>query len=305
MESSAESKGIPCLGYSQTLFHPDNPDRLCRGREQWIPALDNTEEGVLYRTVLSGSLIVDDGARNIQRGVRCTGKTMGAVIRALFPSDDIVAWGEEQEPSTVPADANGIELYQISRIFAPFMKWSARFEKKVEASEIDALVDSGVDAFLINPCYREESEAWEKHMPYPPLVDEERKPPILTETLRKGMYALVGQRAGNKAIARFQPKALEDVLQHCDALVLLHSDKHDYCLGIYSLDERDLDIDVIEESLSVLMIPFSIPPMLARWDRAIADLRKKWNKEAPFPIPSSQEESESESEEEPEEEPDV
>ena len=226
---------------------------------------------------------------------------MGNILQALFPTADIVAWGEEQEPEMVPDDACGLELYQISRLFAPFMKWSARFEKKVEASEIDALVDSGVDAFLINPEYRGEDAHWERHMPYPPMADEEGNPPILVEELRKGMYALVGQRVGNRALARFQPKALEDVLKRCDALVLLHSDKHDYCLGVYSLEKWQLDIEEIEKTLSILMIPFSIPPMLARWDRAIADLRKKWERETPFPIPSSSRKEDAESSEENEE----
>ena len=158
---------------------------------------------------------------------------------------------------------------------------------------------------MINPRYREEDEAWENHSPYPPLYEEEHHPPILIEALRKGMYALVGQRLGGNAIARFQPMAIEDILGSCEALVLLHRDKHDYCLGIYSQAEWELNIADIEEALSVLMIPFSIPPMLARWDRAIADLRKKWQKDTPFPIPSSQREASDEISEEDIEEHDI
>ena len=50
----------------------------------------------------------------------------------------------------------------------------------------------------------------------------------------------------------------------------------------------------------VLFVPFSIPPMLARWDRAIRDLRREWDEESSgiFPIPMNPETKEEASVEE-------
>ena len=49
-------------------------------------------------------------------------------------------------------------------------------------------------------------------------------------------------------------------------------------------------IPSLEESLEILVVPFSIPPMLARWDRAIWELRRRWDEEerGPFPIPRTE-----------------
>jgi len=40
-----------------------------------------------------------------------------------------------------------------------------------------------------------------------------------------------------------------------------------------------------------LLVPFAIPPMLARWDRALSELRTEWmaTREEEFPVPPAPE----------------
>ena len=47
------------------------------------------------------------------------------------------------------------------------------------------------------------------------------------------------------------------------------------------------------DQTETLLVPFAIPPMLARWDRALAEMKAKWEqeKEIPFPVPESGEPS--------------
>ena len=105
------------------------------------------------------------------------------------------------------------------------------------------------------------------------------------------MFYLTGARTGYKSFCRFQALAIPDLLEDCDCVVLLHHDKHDYCFGLYTKEILAMEalVTSIEERLDRIVVPFSIPPMLARWDRAIWELRRRWNEEkyGPFPIPTS------------------
>ena len=121
----------------------------------------------------------------------------------------------------------------------------------------------------------------------------------LSEALRNALFLLVGHRNPQHPIARFQAFAISDVLEHCSAVVLIHQDKHDICLGVYTQDtEFEVPVASLMETLSVVVVPFSIPPMLARWDRALKDLQKKEPQQLLSGLFVDQEESESVSNEE-------
>ncbi|MAA78766.1 MAG: hypothetical protein CL916_05860 [Deltaproteobacteria bacterium] len=262
---------VSCFGYSQTVFSTHRPDRLCRGREYWIYQPEEVEEEVVFRTVISGTTILDQEIRHLSRGIRCSGHSLGDIVSVLF-SQKIVGWVEEGDPNFIPSSACGVELYRMSRPNAKVNKWCARYEIKIDADELDDLVELGMDAWVVNPNKRAKTEPVPENRPYPAIIDEELNHPVLCEELRNAMFWLTGHRNPQNKHACFQPVAIPEVLKYCDALVLLHKDKHDVCLGIYTLDaEFEFSIDEIQEKLSSLVIPFSIPPMLARWDRALKE----------------------------------
>lgn len=262
---------VSCFGYSQTVFSTHRPDRLCRGREYWIYQPEEVEEDIVFRTVISGTTILDQEIRHLSRGIRCSGHSLGDIVSILFPQD-LVGWVEEGDPNAIPSRACGVELYQMSRANAKVNKWCARYEVQIHADELDALVDLGMDAWVVNPSVREKTEPVPENRPYPAVVDEVQTPPVLPEELRNAMFWLTGHRNPQNQNACFQPVAIPEVLRYCDALVLLHKDKHDVCLGIYTLDaEFEFSTALVEERLASLVIPFSIPPMLARWDRALKE----------------------------------
>ena len=262
---------VSCFGYSQTVFSTLRPDRLCRGREYWIYQPDDVEEDVVFRTVISGTTILDQEIRHLSRGIRCSGHSLGDIVSILF-SQNLVGWVEEGDPNVIPSNACGLELYQISRANAKVNKWCARYEVQIDIEELDDLVELGMDAWVVNPISRDKIEPVPENRPYPVMIDEELPPPVLCEGLRDAMFWLTGHRNPQNQHACFQPVAIPEVLKYCDALVLLHKDKHDVCLGIYTLDsEFEFSTDRIQEKLASLVIPFSIPPMLARWDRALKE----------------------------------
>ena len=86
---------VSCIGYSQTLFSTSKPDRLCRGREHWIYQPDDTEEEMIFRTVISGTTIKDAQVRFLERGLRCSGKKLRDILALLFPENNVIAWVEE------------------------------------------------------------------------------------------------------------------------------------------------------------------------------------------------------------------
>lgn len=263
---------VSCFGYSQGIFSIHRPDRLCRGREYWIYQPEDIEEDMVFRTVISGTTILDQQVRHLSRGIRCSGHSLSDIVEALFEDQKIIGWVEEGDPRSIPAQACGVELYRISRSNAKVQKWCSRYEVDVTVEQLDDLVEFGMDAWVINPVARKEEEIVPSHRPYPPLCDEKVSPPVLSEALRNALFRLTGHRNPQNKHASFQPVAIPEILQHCDALVLLHKDKHDVCLGIYTADaEFDIPVEKMKETLDSLMIPFSIPPMLARWDRALRE----------------------------------
>ena len=71
--------------------------------------------------------------------------------------------------------------------------------------------------------------------------------------------------------------------------MLVHQDKHNYSLGFYA-NERTSSREALERlarARGALPVPFAIPPMLARWDRALWELRQGWDErtQGEFPVP--------------------
>jgi hypothetical protein len=75
----------------------------------------------------------------------------------------------------------------------------------------------------------------------------------------------------------------------------MHRDKHGPALGIYSSEPLRAEARLISlcERSESLIVRFAIPPMLARWDRALAEARREWEarREEPFPVPAAPEAS--------------
>ena len=285
---------IAAIGYNTSTFFPDNPDRLCRGRERWVDSqiVESVEHEPFHRVVISGASFKDDSARNALRGIRCAGISHGDLLRSLFVGKTIIGWAEDAEPTKVPAEATGVEYSQRNIPFGPVGTWFARYEVACETNEsIENAVLAGVDVFLINPKLRSPEDEFTEFTDLPPLHGEESKPPLLSDNLRNKLFYLTGARTGYKSFCRFQALAIPDLLEDCDCVVLLHHDKHDYCFGLYTKEILAMEalVTSIEERLDRIVVPFSIPPMLARWDRAIWELRRRWNEEkyGPFPIPTS------------------
>jgi hypothetical protein len=111
------------------------------------------------------------------------------------------------------------------------------------------------------------------------------------EALLEPLFLLVGMSTRDSPPARFQPLALPEVLEHVDAVLLMHRDKHGHALGVYT--RQAIDAEAKLQKLAIrkksMLISFAIPPMLARWDRAIAEAKAAWDPETDgeFPVPES------------------
>ena len=118
----------------------------------------------------------------------------------------------------------------------------------------------------------------------------------LPAELNEAIYLLTGQGNDSKwPVARFQPLAMKEILAHCKALICVHQDKHGPAIGIYTLEpiECTSALCALAMEAGCLPVPFAIPPMLARWDRALYELRVQWNEDelGEFPVPPASEAS--------------
>ena len=273
---------IPCLGYSQTLFSTKHPERLCRGREFWIYQPEEVEDVSIFRTVISGTRMRRKHITSLKRGLRCTGKDLYSLLKILFPDRELIGFVEEGTPSKVPSQACGVEFYQISRPFESNRKWLARYEVPIDGNWEEALLDEGMDIIVV-PSMGDAPKT-QIHNPIPALVDEEVKESLLSEDIRKSLFLLAGHRNPQNSYALFQSVGIAEALKYCDVLILLHRDKHDVCLGIYTQQAPYVIPRSSLEKEGFMLVPFSIPPMLARWERALQDLQKKWTSSTPFPF---------------------
>ena len=263
---------VSALGFSHGSFDPGRPGRLCRGRERWIRAWEQDDLPRLHRVVLSGARFSDDSARDAQRGLNCSGVPMGELLLSLFPDTPLVAFREEGELASVPVDeddeAQFLAPRRGGRWFDPSQRWRLPVE---DAETVDRLLlADNVDGFLVG-------------------VEGE-----LSEELESALYLLSGMGDASLMPARrFQPIGLVEVLQHAQALICVHLDKHGPAIAIYTLEPIDLTAAILAgvDAAGSLAVPFAIPPMLARWDRALQELRVTWmrTREDEFPVPPADE----------------
>ncbi len=258
---------VKALGYSQTLFDPQNPGRLCRGRERWVEGFPIEASGSMERLVISGAVFSDDTARDAKRGLPFAGISCGTILDHLFPELTLLAYCEQGQIGSVPPAAVAIEPHVQPRYGGRRFDRCVRWRATVSGPEaIDALVGehpSAADGFL-------------------PWTGE------LTPELEEALFLLTGhgERLG-QPVRRFQPSALPLLLELVPWIALVHLDKHAPALGIYSREPLGL-LDALAEAgprFETLSVPFSIPPMLARWDRALYELRQVWPQDVEFPVP--------------------
>ena len=285
---------VRALGYSVNDFDPNDPGRLCRGRERWVDAFPRTDIDPLQRVSVSGAMFSDDSARDAKRGLQFSGLTCGEVIQALWPSAQTIAWAEGAHPRTVPAEAEGVELVERMLPQGPLRRWESRWTLFCASrEEIDEAIEAGASVILIMSEPPPEVEAREAST-IPPVADAHLDPSPdggLPEHMRSALHYLTGHRIGGVPARLFQAVAIPDVLEFCDAVVLIHRDKHGPCLGIYTHDELDAGVEEtlagMARGVESLPVPFAIPPMLARWDRALWELRQDWDEEqhGEYPVP--------------------
>lgn len=290
---------VNALGYCEDAFDPSDPGRLCRGRERWIESYPDENPEAIHRVVISGAAFSDDSAGDARRGLCYSGSSAAELIQALYGGRKLTAWAEEASPAKVPDAATAVETYTITQPGGPLRRWAARWTLDCASIEdIHTALEAGADVFIVR---RDDDEEEPRPLgpgvdpafaPIPPLADATPRPePSLGEGLRQRLYLLSGLRQGSGR--RFQAAILPELLEHVEAVVLIHSDKHGRCVGLYSLTPLSVSeqLSALSEGRQMLVVPFAIPPMLARWDRALWELRQTWDSEVrgPFPVPEAPE----------------
>lgn len=294
MEEARDSRAgmVRALGYSCSDFDPNDPGRLCRGRERWIDAFPQPELEPLFRVSISGAEFSDDSARDARRGLRSSGLTCGRVIQALWPDAELIAWADGSHPVNIPAEAEGVELYERVLPQGPLRCWESRWTLFCASEEeIDDAIAAGATAILVFSEPPPEGETVTASS-LPPVADAWMDPTPeggLPEDMRAKLHYLTGPRVDGIPARLFQAVAIPDLLELVEALVLVHRDKHGPCLGIYSAEELDVEhiLRGLANEVDSLPVPFAIPPMLARWDRALWELRQDWDeaRDGEYPVP--------------------
>ncbi len=257
---------IKALGFSHTLFDPASPGRLCRGRERWIEGFPIEPGTSIHRLVISGAAFSDDTARDARRGLDHSGVSPARVLRAVFPEQPLLAFCEQGRLDFIPEDAVLREDFVQPRFggrrFDRCVRWRAPVSDTDALEDLAGLGPAAADGFL----------AWTGE---------------LTPQVEEAVFLLTGhgERLGFP-MRRYHPAALPTLLEHVPWVALLHLDKHAAAIGIYSAQPIHADerLGALARELGVLPVPFSIPPMLARWDRALYELRQAWT-DGEFPVP--------------------
>ncbi len=292
---------VRALGYSLGSFDPSDPGRLCRGRERWIDAWPLDEQVELTRLVVSGALFSDDSARDAKRGLSFSGLTAGRVVRSLFPGAALVACAEDAHPREVPHGARGLEHYDMRPTGGPLHQWAVRWSLPcADDADVDDAIEAGASVVLVCDEAPGDVDGGSASQEVP-LADGHLDPDHgggLPEEFRKAVFLLTGHRTEGPPSRHFQAAALPVLLDLVRAVVLVHHDKHESCIGIYA---RGLPDDAGEMLTAAqrqhasagppaLAVPFAIPPMLARWDRALWELRQKWDPEldGDYPVPPAE-----------------
>jgi hypothetical protein len=264
---------VRALGYSSSDFNPRRPGRLCRGRERWIQAWEQDDVPVVHRLVVSGAAFSDDSARDALRGLDRSGVDAGELMAAVFPDAPMLAFREEGELAVVPPDVEDEgQEFRVARRGGAWFQSAQRWRMPVLGAEaIGALVaEDNVDGFVV------------------------LGPEGVTPALDDALFMLTGMGDGSAyPVKRFQPLGIVEVLQHAPALIAVHLDKHGPALAIYTLEPLDRAelIETMAAAAGALPVPFAIPPMLARWDRALQELRVHWmeTRDDEFPVPPADE----------------
>ena len=289
---------VQALGYVSEAFDPASPGRLCRGRERWIEyeTMDPKAAGeALHRLILSGATFSDDRARDARRGLGFGPISMSVLLQTVLGEGELVAYCEEGHPHEIPDSVAGVEHHTVARPGGSLREWRVRWHKSVStADELEAVIEAGADVFvrLRAPTDIPAKTIHESPL-IPPLADEaDSLPSLLSEELARALFFLTGFRAAGRPNRYFQPWGIPAVLEHVEAVTLLHRDKHGPALGHYSHTPPDVDhiLSAFRASADApLLVPFAIPPMLARWDRALWELRQQWDAETlgEFPVPAA------------------
>jgi hypothetical protein len=257
---------------------------------------DSEELDPIYRVVVSGAAFSDDSARDAKRGIEHSTHGLTEVLQAFLGNGPVIAYCEEGHPRMVPEGATGLEPHTVSRPGGPLHRWVCRWVMACETREaLATAVSAGADVLLVGATPGTGPEPI-RGTPRVPVVADAPKPvpAPLNEDVLNALYLLTAFRTQGRPTRRFQPSGIPEILQHAQTVVLLHLDKHGPCAGIYSREpigakERLDGLDSGEQP--VLIVPFAIPPMLARWDRALWELRQDWDGASlgEFPVPPSPE----------------
>ncbi len=265
----SDHEQIRALGYCTSKFNPTNPGRLCRGRECWISGWEVDEPEMIYRLMISGAIFTDDSAQDARRGLTWSGVDMGVMVKALFPGYRLLVFKEDGELATVPDYVLSEDIFAAprggGRRFDPCQRWRAVID---DPAELRRLIEGDfIDGALALP---------------PPIT--------LTQKIEELIFLLTGHGDSSQhPLMRFQPLALPELLQYAKGVICVHQDKHGPAIGVYTQEPlgRDNVIVALAESAGALAVPFSIPPMLARWDRALHEFRTHWmaSRDEEFPVP--------------------
>ena len=257
------------------------------------------EPAALHRVVVSGALFSDDSARDAYRGLSYSGLDCGTVLQTLFPGKTLLACAEDAHPRELPEGACAVEHYEVRRTGGPLSRWAVRWCLPCSTVEdLNRALAAGADVLLCVDDLPADTEETSTLDPAP-LADAHVDPPAtggLPESLRELVFLLTGYRLDGSPTRRFQAAALPELLEVCDAVVLAHLHKHDSCLGVYlnaPLEGAEAQLEGLAVGVEALPVPFAIPPMLARWDRALWELRQDWDEatQGPYPVPPAEDPS--------------
>ena len=299
---------VSALGYIAESFDPASPGRLCRGRERWIEYETMEEdlgEGSIHRIVLSGATFSDDRARDARRGIGFGPIDHYELMRQFMGEGMLVAYCEEGHPHEIPEGAAGVEHHTVARPGGSLREWRVRWHLHVEShDQLQRALSTGADVFVTIPA---PAETPARNVPESPLIpqlaDEESSlPSLFDDAFASALFLLTGFRSEGRPNRYFQPWGVPAVLEHVRSVALIHRDKHGPALGIYGREPFTVDElcpSTSESGPHPLLVPFAIPPMLARWDRALSELREVWDETSmgPFPVPAAEPKHDTASEE--------
>jgi hypothetical protein len=229
----------------------------------------------IQRLVISGARFTDDSAADAVRGLHHSGVLLLDAIDSLFPESSFLVFMEDGHPADIPDDAEEIEAYEGYRaggqISVGLVRWSCVVKGRDALERLLGTAESVTN--VIGLMALKEDEA--------------------SERVRTLAYELVAMSNLDSPPARYNPVVLPDLVAEVQAAILLHLDKHGSVLGVYS--EEKVEAETVLKGLcdkcDGLLVPFAIPPMLARWDRALSELKAIWPDEIAFPVPEAAEQT--------------